>query len=276
MRLLARGDEVSEQLDVCGAFDRAPHAPIAGAAAVAMFNDEVQADLLFLGDIIAVHALDVFSKHFLLIPARSKDPQEFRDAFCYPRVGIFGPPQRIQMDEGGEWEIEVRTELHPERRVKLYFQEVGAHTRILRRRDGLARAIFSRLVEEGRFLGKRIFAEAQWRLNTLICGGGYPAGQIIFGPNPADLFGWGDKDEGLLFAQDTSPSGQFAQQWELRVMAREAASEGPTNGKLRRLPAYNKSCDRADARLGDSSLRYKSANKKSAPRRPGPGDDSGY
>ena len=34
-----------------------------------------------------------------------------------------------------------------------------------------------------------------------------------------DLYGWDDSDDDLLFAQDTSISGQFVQQWQLRIRA---------------------------------------------------------
>ena len=33
---------------------------------------------------------------------------------------------------------------------------------------------------------------------------GFPAYQMVFGSNPAELFGWADGDEDLTFAQDTS------------------------------------------------------------------------
>ena len=65
--------------------------------------------------------------------------------------------------------------------------------------------------------------EVQWRMNTLTSGGGFSAYLMVFRANPVDLLGWGDKDVDLAFAQDTSLSGQFAQQWKLRVMAQEAA-----------------------------------------------------
>ena len=46
---------------------------------------------------------------------------------------------------------------------------------------------------------------------------------MVFESNPVDLFGWKEKDEDPLFAQVTSLSGQFAQQWKLRMMAQEEA-----------------------------------------------------
>ena len=71
--------------------------------------------------------------------------------------------------------------------------------------------------------GTEILAEAKWRLGTLVSGGGFSAYQMVFGTNPADLFGRGDKDGDLTFAQEASLLGRCAQQWGLRMMAQEAA-----------------------------------------------------
>ena len=126
-----------------------------------------------------------------------------------------------------------------ERRIKLLSQGVGAHPWILERRNGLARGSFNRLSENDRYSGRQILAEAQWRLNTMISASGYSASRFVFGSNPADLYGWGDQEEDLLFAQDASVPGQFAQQWKLRMLAREAASQKVATRKLRRLGAFS-------------------------------------
>ena len=65
-------------------------------------------------------------------------------------------------------------------------------------------------------------AGVQWFLNTIISASDHSAYHLVFGSNPVDLFGLGDKDEDLLFAQDTSLSGQFAQVG-LSEMAQESA-----------------------------------------------------
>ena len=80
-----------------------------------------------------------------------------------------------------------------------------------------------------------------------------------------DLYGRGDSDDDHLFAQDASISGQFAQQWQLRIRAREI-----DNSKLRRLLAYNKTLDCVDIKVGDVALFYKAPKKKSNPRWRGP------
>ena len=67
-------DDVADHSDVCQAFGKAPHVPTAGAAAVSMFNGEVQVVLPFLADLIALHAMDVFPKYSLLLPVQSENP----------------------------------------------------------------------------------------------------------------------------------------------------------------------------------------------------------
>ena len=76
---------------------------------------------------------------------------------------------------------------------------------------------------DGRYAGRQLISEIRFCLNAMLASNGFSAYQMVFGSNPADNFGWGDEDEDLLFAQDTSLSGQFVAQWKLRMMAQEAA-----------------------------------------------------
>ena len=82
----------------------------------------------------------------------------------------------------------------------------------------------------------------------------YPAYQLVFGANPTDLYDWDDSDGDLLFAQDASISGQFAQQRQLRIRAQGAALKEIAEGTLRRLPPCNKTFDSVDIKVGDSLI----------------------
>ena len=93
-------NDVLEQCEVRNAVDKAPHVPTAGTPTTATFNEKLWTDSLFSDDIVALRAWDVFSAYSLLVPVRLKNPQELVGAFCNPRIGTFGPPQCIQMDEG--------------------------------------------------------------------------------------------------------------------------------------------------------------------------------
>ena len=71
---------------------------------------------------------------------------------------------------------------------------------------------------------------------------------------------WGDGDEGLLLAQDTSLSGQFVQPWEIRMMAPEAAVMEVSNIELPGSYGW-----------GVCTI-CKTANRQSAPRWRGPAE----
>ena len=62
-----------EQRQVCRAFAEAPRAPLARTST---FSEKLQVDLLSLGDVIALRVMGVFPQYFLLLPVRSKNPQE--------------------------------------------------------------------------------------------------------------------------------------------------------------------------------------------------------
>ena len=236
-QLVTHVDEVLGKCDARRAFDKAPHVPIAGASTVSTFIEKVQVDLLFLGDLLVVHAMDVFSKYSLLHPVQSENPPEVRGAFCAGWQGTFGPPKCIQMDEGGERQNEIWTDFCAERRNKLQFQGVGAHPWLLERPNGQARGIYNGPIEDDRFLNKTILAEVQWCLNAMLSASGFSAYQMVFGSNPVDLFGWEDGDEDMMFAQDTTLAAQFVQQWKLRMKAREATLKEIADSKPRRLLA---------------------------------------
>ena len=84
-------DEVLAQCGVCQAFGKAPHAPAAGASTVAAYSEKLQVALLFVGDIIALRIMDVFSKYSFLIPVRTKNPKEVWDALRTSWIGFFAP-----------------------------------------------------------------------------------------------------------------------------------------------------------------------------------------
>ena len=69
-----------------------------------------------------------------------------------------------------------------------YFNGVGAHPWILERRNGPARGIYNCAMEDCRFSGEQILAEAHWCLNTLTSAGRYSAYQTACGSNAAGLF----------------------------------------------------------------------------------------
>ena len=75
MHPLTYVDEAAEQCEVCRSIDTAPHVPLAETCDASRFNEELRADLLFSGNLIALRAVDVSSKSSLLILVRSEKAQ---------------------------------------------------------------------------------------------------------------------------------------------------------------------------------------------------------
>ena len=262
MHLVNYVDAALEHCAVCRSFDKAPHARLAGISTISTFNGKLRGDLSPWGDIMLygeLHSMDLYSEYPIPIPARSKNPREVRGALCIAWIGVSGQTEGIRTDEGDAWGNEILRGPLSESRIKLHFQAAGAHSWIPERRNGLARGIHNPLPGDSRSAGEQVLPEVQW----------YSAYRMVFGSDPVDIFGRVDRDADSLFAQETTLSGQFTQQWRLRMVAQEAAPEGVANSKLRPPSAYNKSFNCADIAIADSAPFQKRVNRKSAPRRRG-------
>ena len=71
--LVMNADEVLGRRDICRAFDKAPHVPIAGTPTLSICSEKLQEDVPFLDDTIASCAIDVSSRYSLLIPVRPEN-----------------------------------------------------------------------------------------------------------------------------------------------------------------------------------------------------------
>ena len=68
--------DVAREREICRAFYVAPAIPVACTPSASSSNEKVQVDLLFLGDLVALSVLDIFSRYSPLVPARPKNPEE--------------------------------------------------------------------------------------------------------------------------------------------------------------------------------------------------------
>ena len=107
--------------------------------------------------------MDMFPKYSLLFAVQSGNPREVWGNLSSGWLGFCGPPKSIQFDEGGEQKHGIRADLCAERQVKLQFQGAGVHSWLLERRNGLARGIHNRLIEDDRLASGRILSEVQRR-----------------------------------------------------------------------------------------------------------------
>ena len=92
---------VVDKCDVCAGSEQNPHLPAAGTSRASTVNEKVQADPLFLGNLITIHAMDLLPQYSKLVLVSSKNPSEAWDALAASRITAFGTPRCSQTNSGG-------------------------------------------------------------------------------------------------------------------------------------------------------------------------------
>ena len=94
--------DVANRREVRRSVEKAPNLPVAGTSIVSAMNEKVQADPLVPDDVIALHAVDLCSKHSPFARVLPKNPAEVWDVFASQWISVFGKPRTIRVD--GNWE----------------------------------------------------------------------------------------------------------------------------------------------------------------------------
>ena len=110
------------------------------------------------------------------------------------------------MDWGGTRQNETWADLPSGRNFRLQFEKEGARPRLIERRYRLSRGAYNRLAVDDRVSHSARLSETQFCLNTMKSRGGSSASQMVFRPNPADLFMRQDGDSVRMGVEDASTS----------------------------------------------------------------------
>ena len=90
MHLVNYVNGVLERRSICRALENAPHVPIAGTSTVSTLNGELQVNMLFRQDTIALHTMGVCFWYPNLIPVRSQNPREVGAHFAERGLVLLG------------------------------------------------------------------------------------------------------------------------------------------------------------------------------------------
>lgn len=100
-------EKVCVQCEICEKFGKTPSRPAVSLPLAKDFNETVSMDLKHLeGTIWMLHIIDVFTRYSSGAIIQSKEGCVIVDKFIKHWIGIFGSPQRIFSDNGGEFDNE--------------------------------------------------------------------------------------------------------------------------------------------------------------------------
>ncbi|OLQ12070.1 hypothetical protein AK812_SmicGene4036 [Symbiodinium microadriaticum] len=210
-----------------------------------VFNTAVHADLKYLRDFrgvvyVALSVIDEATNYHLAKLLRNREPGHVAAKFLSMWVGLFGPPQRIRLDQGGEWESEFIQLLENH---AIHSEFVGSHSPwsngFAERHGALLGVAMQANVDE-----KQLAGRAQMKIglscacqakNSVISRGGHSAHYLVFGrqaayPELLDDEVWSRKSMGFAL----SIEGEVSRAAELRAAAKVALLRGDVLEKIRR------------------------------------------
>ena len=226
---------------------KAPRRPFPSRPEVraVVFNTAVHADLKYLRDFrgvvyVALSVIDEATNYHLAKLLRNREPAHVAAKFMSMWVGLFGPPQRIRLDQGGEWETDFIQLLEAH---AIHSEFVGSHSPwsngYAERHGALLGVAVQANVDE-----KQLTGRAQMKLglscacqakNGIISRGGHSAHYLVFGrqaayPELLDDEVWSRKSLGFAL----SIEGEVSRAAELRAAAKVALLRGDVLEKIRR------------------------------------------
>lgn len=143
-----------------------------------------------MGNLATLHGMDLLSRYSMLVMAPPKNPSGVWDAYAAARITVFGRPACLQMHNGGESKNEAWLDFWSDRNIRHQFHRKGSNPWMLGRRSGLARGIYSRTKEDGRFAGEAVLNEIRYCVNTALNHCGFSAYHLVFGSIAADPYAW--------------------------------------------------------------------------------------
>ena len=255
---------------------KAPHRsfPARPEVRAVVFNTVIHADLKYLKDFrgevyVALSVVDEATNYHLAKLLRNREPSHVAAKFMSMWIGLFGPPQKIRLDQGGEWESDFIQLLKAH---SIHSEFVGSHSPwsngYAERHGALLGVAVQANVDE-----KQLTGRSQMKLglscacqakNSVISRGGRSAHFLVFGrqaayPELLDDEVWARKSLGFAL----SIEGEVARAAELRAASKVALLRGDVLEKIKRALRRAPAGERRNYTPGEIVYFYSPAGLKS-------------
>ena len=210
-----------------------------------VFNTALHADLKYLRDFkgglyVALSVVDEATNYHLAKLLRTRRPDQVASKFISMWIAMFGSPQSIRLDQGGEWEKEFIQMLEAH---SIHSEFIGSHSPwsngYAERHGALLGVSVQAIVQEKQVVGragmKLALSAACQAKNAVVSRGGHSAHYLVFGrqacyPELLDDDVWSRKSLGFALSTD----GEVARSAEMRTAAKIALLRGDVIEKIKR------------------------------------------
>ena len=177
--------EVVKTCEICQRFARPPPRPVVGFPRARRFNINIAVDLKQFGSRHMIHFIDHFTKFSVCVIINDKKKETILRAFLECWIAIFGGPEALLSDNGGEFNNDDFKQLCEKFNVEVTATAAESpwSNGVVERHNSTVGAMVSKLVADGHSLDDA----ARWACsakNSLSNVEGFSPCQLVFGVNP--------------------------------------------------------------------------------------------
>ena len=228
-------DVVDKECKVCLKYKKPKLRPVVGFSLSKDFNDVIAADLKTISGNIILHMIDHATRFSAATVMKSKKKEEITEGFIKHWISIFGAPDTILSDNGGEFNNETLQDLGEQFNIviKATPAESPWSNGIVERHNAVLEKMINKLLLDGnnKYPIDVIVAWAVSAKNALHSCYGYSPNQLVFGRNPNFPSNLINKPPAL---EEATHSNLVLNHLNAMHEARKAYIEAESNEKLRR------------------------------------------
>jgi hypothetical protein len=230
--------EYTENCEICLKYSRKNPRPVVGMSLSRDFNGTIAMDLKHVNKHIVLHIIDLATRYSNAIVVLNKRKETIVEAILLNWINIFGVPDRILFDNGGEFNnqdmLDMGNNLNTE--VTTTAAESPWSNGICERHNAVIGNMVKKIISEARCDIKTALAWAVNAKNCLHNVYGFSPAQLVFGKNPNLPSVLNDKPPVL---EGVTTSEQVAQNLRAKHEARKSFIEAESSEKIRRALRHN-------------------------------------
>ena len=230
--------EITENCDVCKRFKRPPPRPIVALPHSSEFNEVVAIDIKFYQNVPILHIIDTLTRYSTAVALKNKQPKEIIDKIFLHWISIFGRPQKIISDNGGEFanqEFRLMAEA-----MDIYVCTTAAESPwsngLCERYNQVLGEMVSSILSEVDCTLNVAIAWAVSAKNSLQNVHGFSPSQLIFGFNPMLPSVFTDKPPAL---SQNSYKDILSKHLEAQKLAFDSFNKAQSSERIRRALSHN-------------------------------------
>ena len=183
---------VSETCDICARFKKPPPRPVVCVPLASKFNEAVSMDLKVWGASYFLVIVDIATRFCVAKLIRDKQPKTILKSFLLSWISMFGAPQKLLTDNGGEFNNDEMRQVGDSFNIKIMTTAAESpwSNGVCERLNAVIGDIVRKIIADTKCELEVALSWAVSARNALANFSGFSPNQLVFGFNPAipDIF----------------------------------------------------------------------------------------